>query len=312
LAPDPETVERLVLAGVLELEDGGRFVSGPAAEAPLTGHREPVVARTRLGRLSMAALRYGSTLPIDDMGRLSARMYFFNRVPAGPRWRRLFPDQPAVRRFVGVDDGGRNRAALDGAWEELPPDRDDGWISWRRLDLRSARPSRGERPATYKLYVSPVPEETGAAFDATVTTLSACAVPSRFKVGSGVHGLLRPDKLVVYLRTREELERTAAELAPALRGLRPHGVPFTAERSGEGLLSWGLDPPRTGPRLTWWERESWRLWVTNRLAAAILSAREEGAGDDAWRFALRRIEAEGVDPGTWTPRPPGSGNGTAP
>lgn len=294
--PSADELERLVLGGVLELADGDRFVSGPAAVHVLAAGEMPAAGRSRVGRLSLAALRYAAALPIEEAGRLSARMYFYNRVPAGPRWHRLFPDPAAVRAFLGLDPGGRNRALIDERWDEDPHEEAGGWIHWHGL----RRSGRRARSGPFKLYVSPAPDDVGRAFDATVATLGALDTTCSFKVGPDVHGLLRPDKLVVYLSSRAELDAVAEALAPALAGVRAQGVPFSAELAGEGVLSWGLDPPRRRGN-EWWERESWRLWVTNRLAAAILAARSAPAGVEPWRFALRRIESEGVDLATWAP-----------
>ena len=54
--------------------------------------------------------------------------------------------------------------------------------------------------------------------------------------------------------------------------------------------------------LGWQERESWRLWVTNRLAVALVAARRDGAAVEPWRYALARAELDGVDVATWAPR----------
>jgi hypothetical protein len=293
--PGPGAVERLVLGEVLEVADGDRFASGPAAAGLLSAPAREAsgAAATRIGQLSLAALRYGAALELDEASALSARIYFYNRVPAGAGWHRRFPDGSAVRNFLGIDARGRNREPLDEHWDERAPEDGGGWIVWHP----HGKVRGGGR---FKLYVSPAPEDAGLAFDATVTTLTRLGAASTFKVGPDVYGLLRPDKLVVYFRSRAELDEMAAELAPRLADVRAHGVPFTAESAGDGILSWGVDPPARRGR-EWWERESWRLWITNRLATAILSARAAGSEVEPWRFALRRIEAEGVDPVTWTP-----------
>jgi hypothetical protein len=68
------------------------------------------------------------------------------------------------------------------------------------------------------------------------------------------------------------------------------------------LLSWGIDPPPEEQALPWLIRESWRLWVTNRLAVALIaSSTEDTANLEPWRFALRRLQLEGVDTRSWTP-----------
>jgi hypothetical protein len=87
-----------------------------------------------------------------------------------------------------------------------------------------------------------------------------------------------------------------------LAGCPAQGVPFTAQMTEDGLISRGIDPPPDNALPGWMERESWRLWVTNRLATAILAATpERGGGMEPWQFALRRMRLEGVDTATWTP-----------
>jgi hypothetical protein len=79
-------------------------------------------------------------------------------------------------------------------------------------------------------------------------------------------------------------------------------VPFSCELGDrDGLLSWGVDPPRSEHTLEWQERESWRLWLTNRLALALVGARLDGGALEPWRYALARVELEGVDTATWAP-----------
>jgi hypothetical protein len=52
----------------------------------------------------------------------------------------------------------------------------------------------------------------------------------------------------------------------------------------------------------WREHESWRLWVTNRLAIALLAARRSPLrAMTAWEFAVVRLELDGVDIATWAP-----------
>ena len=154
------------------------------------------------------------------------------------------------------------------------------------------------------MYVSPRPEALPEALQRTVATLAELGAPT-FKVGDNLHDLLRPDKLVIYFGSREELDEVAERLVPALAGLPAQGVPFTAALGGDGLVSWGIDPPPEEYTLPWLGAESWRIWITNRLATALVAAREaEPDGPDGiegWRFALERLRLEGVDTGTWAP-----------
>jgi hypothetical protein len=86
------------------------------------------------------------------------------------------------------------------------------------------------------------------------------------------------------------------------------GVPFTSEIAGDGLLSWGMDPPSSEWTALAKGAESWRLWLTHRLARALLSARGAAVADtgetaeiEPWRFALERVRLEGIDTDSWTP-----------
>lgn len=288
------TVARLVADGVLEVESGGSFVSGPAALELLRagGSTE---AGGRLADLSHAALRAAQALPVEDVERLSWSLYAFNRRPLTPRWQRLLPDEAAVECHLALAAGGANRARLGRSWSRVAA---VGWLSWKARGRMAPEPSRPA--ATYKLYVSPLPEALADSFGAILDAL-ATARAHQFKVGVNAQGLLRPDKLVAYFNGFEPLAEAAAEIRRRLDGLPVQGVPFTSAIGSDGLLSWGMDPPRTD-----WEAgdDSWRLWLARRLAQAILMAKSSPAeGVEPWRFALERLRLEGVDTATWTPGP---------
>lgn len=283
------TIARLVADGVLEIEADGGFVSGSAAFAGRQDHE----AGGRLAGLSIAALQYGQALAIDDPLRLSFRLYGYNRRPLTPRWQRLLASPEAARAYLGIGPGGANRSALDRAWTASPPS--EAWLSWR---LRGGERASLGREGTWKLYVSPAPEALADSFGAVLDALTAGRA-AQFKIGSGAVGLLRPDKIVAYFPDFERLAKAAEAVAARLGGVPAQGVPFTSGIDGGGLLSWGMDPPAS-ERAAWGGRESWRLWLTHRLARALLAAR--GAeGLEPWRFALERVRLEGIDTGSWTP-----------
>ena len=80
-----QTVARLVADGVFEVEREGAFLSGAAAIDGGEGRRGRGEAGGRLAELSIAALRYGQALALDDPLRLSWRLYGYNRRPLTPR-----------------------------------------------------------------------------------------------------------------------------------------------------------------------------------------------------------------------------------
>jgi hypothetical protein len=319
-----QAVTRLVADGILEIEEGGIFLSGAAALPWLTGTRDRSAPGTRLATLSLAALRYGHSLTLEEPGldalSLAARLYGYNTWPLTPRWHRLLSSAEAAQAWLGLQPDGPHRRHLQRTWSPLAPS--PGWHHWAHRS--PAFPGDGP---TYKLYISPAPDALADGFGAILDALAA-ARPFQFKVGAGAPGLLRPDKIVAYFPDFDRLAGAAAAITDRLT-LPAQGVPFTAEIAGDGLLSWGIDPPAT-ERI----RESWRFWLVQRLAKALLSPISspevpgrsrpaqatgrvgEGSGEApptapstdatargpaAVHFALERLRLEGIDTGTWTP-----------
>jgi hypothetical protein len=295
-----QTIAELVLDGVLKIGREGRFVCGPDAYDLIYGERLRTEAQGTLAQLAQAALEYAQALDIDDSARLSARLYFYNRLPLSPRWGRRFPETEAVAAYLGITSGGGNRRLLEGRWARinLPPQL-DGWFMFAS---RAALPPEAESRQRYKLYVSAQPDSVRDAFEAVVQVVNESPA-HHFKVGNDASGLLRPDKIVIYFWDFAALQEAAKQIEKRLVGCPAQGVPFTAAiRKDDGLLSWGIDPPSEKGALAWQERESWRLWVTNRLATALLAARGAKTGGlEPWRFALERLRLESIDTATWTP-----------
>jgi hypothetical protein len=296
-----DVIRRLILDEVIEVEVGAAFVSGAASSSFLGGlpSGADAGAPNRLSALSLAALRYGQSLAIDEAMRLSARLYFFNRQPLAPALRARYGSRSAVEEFIGLK--ARLGRGLRREWKEIESGAGpDLWSLWSRSDSRQRRGESGG--FSWKLYISPEFESVPAILGDVIDAISE-GDARRFKVGSrDLAGLLRPDKIVAYFESEESLRRAAEALATRLAGVEPHGVPFTCELAGAGLLSWGIDPPADATGLPWQERESWRLWLTNRLAASLLAARAQPeSGVKPWRFALARLEQAGVDTATWTP-----------
>jgi hypothetical protein len=299
LADSPnQAVAELVLDGVLELEHNGRFVSGAEAYPLIYAVRPEPEPQGLLSRLSRAALEYAQALEIDDVNRLSSRLYFYNRIPLTPHWACRLSSAEKVSDFLGIS-GSANRKCLERNWVQLDHRAPyNGWFQWQS---RCNRPSDREHRHGYKLYVGTRPDALPAIFGTVIELLDNSAAYS-FKVGCDSIGLLRPDKLVIYFWDFDSLERAARELSLRLSGCAAHGVPFTAAIGDDGLLSWGVDPVPDKGALSWQGPESWRLWVTNRLAAALVLARNAPRDTlQPWQFALERLRLENVDTVTWAP-----------
>lgn len=290
-------VAELVLDGVLELAADGRFVSGATAHELVFDSATSSPGDGTIARLSLDALRYAQLLRLDDSRLLSTRLYLYNHMPLTPAFRRRLRSVGGAPGFLRLGPGGRTEELLARSWKRTTPDVQNGWLAWARS---APRAPGGAASRLYKLYVSPLPEDAPHVLVETAAELALGEAVS-FKVGADVHGLLRADKIVAYFTGFDALQQTAARLEGRLAGCAPQGVPFTAEAGGQGLLSWGVDP--VGGRDGWsLLPESWRLWVTNRVAVALVAA--QAAADatvEPWMFALDRLRLEGVDTETWTP-----------
>jgi hypothetical protein len=291
-----EAVAKLVLDQVLEIESGGAFLSGISAHRLVYEDKPSTCAGGTPVRLSIEALKYAQGLEVGESWKLSARLYCYNRYPASSYWKRKFPSEEAVVEYLELHREGCNRPLLDAHWARVRPSSgNNGWLSWESRYAREEVPS-----LSYKLYISPHCEHLRDAFRATAEVLSEVRAPS-FKIGKDIYGILRPDKLVAYFARFDEVIEAAHRLQRRLKGMPAQGVPFTADIDEEGLLSWGMDPPRSECLLAW-QGPSWRHWITDRLAVALLTAKAAPAQPlPPWRFALDRLRLEGIDIDSWAP-----------
>jgi len=296
-----ETVAALVLDRVLEIEVHGCYQTGANAYTALfkEAKRRTPENRSLTAKLAIDALKYAQMSAIGDAARLSARLYFFNRLPFSPEWARRFPNEQSVLDYLGVLRSGKVRNALEENWTTDPPSQGfEGWRVWKAIEPHA---EAGKERWTYKLYVSPR-ASMSEAFREALAVATELRTPA-FKVGTSVqNALLRPDKIILYVSDPDQLKKAATLLRKRLNGLQGHGVPFSASIDDNCLLSWGMDPPKQDKPLWFQERESWRLWVTNRLASALIEAKTSGLTQiEPWEFALDRLSLEGVDVEAWTP-----------
>jgi hypothetical protein len=202
-----------------------------------------------------------------------------------------------VSEFLGIVEPG-NQRLLQKSWRQTEKGTHTSpWLQWRSR----RHPAELDNSHGYKLYVSPQPDGLPDAFRAVVEVLEG-APAHHFKIGADPIGLLRPDKFVVYFQEFGPLQKASREIAAKLSGCGAQGVPFTAGLTDDGLLSWGIDPRPEKGDLRWQGAQSWRLWVTNRLATALALARNACPDTlQPWQFALERMRLENVDTATWIP-----------
>jgi hypothetical protein len=171
-------------------------------------------------------------------------------------------------------------------------DKTNYWLSWRpkRMTIHSISPDA----CTFKLYISPHIDDYFPVFSETIKILTTSNVYC-FKTGSNYHGIVRPDKLVVYFDNLEELKNTAQKIYDMTGNLSAQGVPFSAPISDSLILSWGIDPP-AGKKAA----ISWRAWITKELAAGIVEGKKMLV-DELWQYALQYVRLKGFNTETWEP-----------
>lgn len=286
---------RLVLDAILEVEVDGAFRSGATGWAPFAPTVTQGNPAGRAAELSIEAVRYGQallTLGATSPESIATRLYMYGRRPLTPALARQ------VDRHGTIGDA---RTALGRSWVETRrPSPDSPWRSWQPRRLRR-RP--GFRPSSFKLYISPTVETLPEAFGAVADGLADAAGVLGFKVGRTADGIARPDKLVAYFEDLDQLRDCAWRIRDRATACRPHGVPFTAAVTDDGLLSWAIDPPHAIGDTD--RRASWRTWVTLRLADylvdAVASQAGPATGDEPWQIALGRLRLDGVDTTSWVP-----------
>ncbi len=294
-----KTMLSFVLDDIFEIEWCGAWISG--VEAYEKFYTEPLLPAVQgtIARLSLEAIQYAQALELYDCMKLSMRLYGYNRLPLCAHWRQKFSTSDSVAEYLGLQTHAKVQL-LKRQWIEVRSSASSsGWFAWSARDVQSTPdPAR----FVYKLYISPACACVRDAFQTTIEVLEGTQA-AHFKIGKDVYGLLRPDKFVVYFASMEACQNAATLLMRKLEGLPAHGVPFSAEIGGDGLLSWGIDPPGEEQTFSGRNGESWRLWVTNRLAAALLNAQTGRSNRvEPWQFALGRLRLDGVNTETWTPQ----------
>lgn len=238
----------------------------------------------RIAHLSLTAIRLAASASWTEPVVVENWLYRFGTVPLGPVVERDFGAGDGPLAVLGLSMGSRTRRVLEAAYEATSL---EGWYSFARS------PARSKMVAACKLYVSPRPEALVDSFPRIADAFVQSHVRS-FKVGRGIEGLLRPDKIIAYFEDHAHMQDAAGVLGRSLRGCPVQGVPFTAEVGGNGLLSCGVDPPAGDVAA------SWRSWITKRLAESLTAHR--GAGRvDLVTAALADIRLAGVDPDFWLP-----------
>ena len=280
-----ERLQELLLDGVFEIERNGIFLSGTAA-LPQLSHDPRDKLNSRVAQLSHDAMLYLTAAEGLSPSDAAVRLYMYNRVPCTPALQRKFATDDDILAFLAPGKALPKR--LQKHWQRDVSQ--EAWLVWHQ-------PSSAGHG--FKLFISPTLDCLPHTFQVAVDAF--CQVKcSHFKVGRSAFGLLRPDKFVAYFETLEQVKEAAELIRASTSGITAQGVPFTGAIDTEGLTSWGMDPPKFEQVMAWQQHQSWRQWVTERVAVYTLAAKESGE-QNVVEFASRRIGLDGVNPDTWTP-----------
>jgi hypothetical protein len=285
----------LLADGVLEVEHDGAFVSGRAAMALFSASGSPTVPEPHpFSKLSWAAIQCAASYEGLDSVALAQKVYAFGRLPCTERIRDRFARDADLLSFLAAEPGIADLLASE--WTAAPNDAEQPWLNWRTR--------REAQRLGFKLYISARLDGMPRLFGMTLRAFRRARCHS-FKIGRHAEGVCRPDKMVGYFASLEQLRECASLIEEDLAASdvppsSAHGVPFTADIDAAGFLGWGMDPPELA-RATDSRAESWRGWIASRVAVAVLSAKSTASHKEIVPFVLQRLEIDGIDPGTWAP-----------
>ena len=280
-------VMTLILDGVLEIERNGDFILGPEAVPALPAAANESGITSRIDELSIAALRYGLRMEGLSIPELAARLYLYNRIPATADMLRDLHSADVIEAYIAPDLGTRTTFARD--WQVTRFG--TSWLVGLRVESDEA--------LAYKLYISPDHASLPEVFVPALESLKRNDC-HQFKIGSSVTNLMRADKFVAYFPNFDAMYQAARCLLESLPEVPAQGVPFTGAIDPNGLVSWGMDPPRAS--IPGYRSVSWREWVAERIATC-LSGAIRPVSTDPVGFVKIRLALEGVDVTTWAPTP---------
>jgi hypothetical protein len=234
-----------------------------------------------------------------NIDRLTAMLYFYNRVPLSYKWFKRFPTNASLQRFLGLQDDGTWPASKALQTADTETASTDDALFWRRWTLSGHRMRRGTRSTPFKLYLCPAFEKLPdiiSAVDASIEKSDAIAI----KLGNTISTLLRPDKLIIYFHDLKSAVSYGRSLCDVTLCGQVQAAPFTYSLCASGLVSLGFDPPRSMRWLNELESISWRLWVSNCIAKTIVRIRASKPSDPI--AAIRgELRTSHIDADVWRP-----------
>lgn len=293
---DDETnamIAKLVCEEILSVQTEEGYVCGnKAARWLFKQTTNTPSSRGALSQISDKAIHYAIQYKNVDQAFLATALYTYNLLPV--------PHQEYiadVEKFLAIGFNSMLEKHLLTHWLKYLPTKEYNWIMWSRKGLPAINTRKS---CTYKLYISPALSCFPEVFEKTAGILHTTGAQG-FKTGADHHGVVRPDKFIIYFSGYAEMKKAADMLKSLLISYTAHGVPFTAALDDKGLVSWGVDPP-TEEVIRQLEGGSWRAGVAEKISSAIIQAKANKLDKNAtFDFVFQKLFTEGIDPSTWTP-----------
>jgi hypothetical protein len=272
-------LSQLILDGLIEVRSKDRFLSGVTALKFLGDESGGGVEEA--SAVSALALQYALAVRHLKPSVLAQRLYAFNSLPAVRSEAQDHAADFAACTGVDVNDPSPHMGGF--AWTL---ERDSGWLYFRRGASRGGR---------FKVYLCPKSQDIHKVIPTFAEVLGRNG--GVFKMAFPRDFLVRPDKIIAYFPTFQELQQGLSAMVGLTREARVQAVPFSAPVPKMPLLSWGVDPPSRSMR----KARSWRSWLTVQVAECVQGIPAAKTSIEALDHLKAALQLRDIDPVSWLP-----------
>ncbi len=213
-----------------------------------------------------------------DALRLTAKLYFYGRLPCSLQMMKSLPDTASLLNFLKSKTSG----------SVAKPKLKDCWMHWNFEESNLGK---------LKLYFCCQPLFVNEVFEPVYLACQQSDAVG-LKLAADAVTLHRPDKFVAYFETMEALECCLERLAEVPTPPKQE-LAFVAPTQ----LDWvyrGIDPDKETKPLPFTGGQSWRVWICQQLSLALIEARRNSLTPwEAVARAKSRLELDGVNCRTW-------------
>ena len=279
------TIIGMVYDNIIQVQNKGIFEGGPTCSfVKEVLHSFPTFSAPNhlISKLSWDSIHYANYFSHLSQNEIVQKLYSYNAFP-----RTRFYDH--FNDWFGTEDNIRLCNQIRKSYTSNSSNPPVYWFSWYH-NVHGI-----SNDLSYKLYISPKPNDVRHVFSIVANICCTMLVPA-FKIGANLHGIIRPDKLVLYFSNYDALERVALRLREVLQGIEVQGVPYTNPFDTNGLLSWAIEPVQTSfePATTL----SWRMHVASCIGRYLKLAYVQNLDFNILNI-LARIRLQGIDSNDW-------------